>query len=1048
MPSPFLTRVRNSVRCLFAATIALLIAIPAYAQESTGSIFGQVSDASGAIVDSATVQLENTGTHEVRRLTISHGEFAFTTLKIGTYSLDISAAGFQTHKVSGFPVLSGDARRLDVVLQVQGSTQTVEVTSEPALLKTDSSSIDVAVPGKTIEDLPSNGRNLIVLAQDLVPGATAGNPGNILSGQKPDDRRQSSSISVNGQPVTANDFLIDGLDNNERYIGIIGVRPSIDGVAELHVQTNLYTADVGRTAGGVINVITKSGTNSFHGSAFEYIRNDVLNASDYFALTRPRLRQNQFGGSLGGPIVKNKTFFFADYEGLRIINGATSTSLVPSLYEEQHPGDLTDIGGPVIAASQLNPIALNYFKLYPAPNRAGNLFTYSGNGTQFGETADTRVDQHINERNLFFARYTINQTDTFTAPALPAVGDINPVGNPNSYPGTTAERQQNIQLNYIHFFTDKLLLEAKAGYTRINEFATPLNFGKNYSTQLGLVNANLSLNSSALTPMLVGPYASLGEGNYEPIVDIDNTYQYSGTLSWSHGDHTVRAGGILIRRQFNNFESSQGVGQYTFSGTNLVTLENFLTGNAAQYVRSNQLFSNSYRSWEPSGYIQDDWHAGRRLTLNLGLRYGSITPFTEHHNQLSNFNPTADKLIVAGVGGVSRTAGVKVDYSNVAPRLGFALQAYPNTVVRGGFGISYFPMASGSHMNLQNAPFTFNYGPVYNVSISAPAPIPVSSDPNAPFGTIAGALNLNYRNNQMYQTSLELAQSVRANILSVRYIGDFGRRLSQIFGNIDVPAPSTTTTSANLQQRRPYYSELPNVTAIQEVYSEGSSSYNALQFEVARRTTNGLSINANYTFAHELDNLSVSSLLPTQSSTYDYGNSSLDFRHKLGGGVTYLIPAWHSSTGFLRAATSEWQINAVGRWQTGIPFTVSNGAPQINAGVSSDRPNQIGNPYLPHPSISRFFNASAFAPQPFGTPGNVHVNSLHGPHQRSVDVSLMKYVPLRESLRLQLRAETFNVTNTPSFSVPNSNISSSTVGTITSTNGIARQLQFAARLIF
>lgn len=674
--------------------------------------------------------------------------------------------------------------------------------------------------------------------------------------------------------------------------------------------------------------------------------------------------------------------------------------------------------------------------------------SYTANGTQNGETADLRIDQHINQRNLFFARYTINQTDTLTPPALPSVGGIDPVGNPNSYPGTTTERQQNIQLNYIHFFTEKVLLEMKAGFTRINEFATPLNFGKNYAQQLGLINANLDLNSSALTPMFIGPYAPLGEANYEPIVDIDNTYQYAGTLSWFHGKHTVQIGAAILRRQFTNFQNAQGAGQYTFSGNNVSSLQAFLTGTAFQYVRSNQLVADSYRSWEPSGYIQDNWHAASRLTLNLGIRYGTLTPFTERHNQLSNFDPVTDKLIVAGVNGVSASAGVKVDYSNVAPRLGFAFQAAPNTVVRGGFGVSYFPMASGSHMNLQNAPFTFNYGPVYSVSLSAPAPRPVASDPNAPFGSIVGAVDLNYRNNQMYQTSLEVSQSVKANILSVRYIGDFGRHLSQIFGNIDVPAPSPSNTSANLQQRRPYYAALPNVTAIQEVYSEGSSSYNALQLEVARRTTHGLAINANYTYAHSLDNLSVSSLLPSQSATYDYGNSSLDFRHKVGGAITYLLPSLRGSTGLVRAVTGGWQLNAVGRWQTGIPFTVSNGAPKINVGVGSDRPNQVGNPFLPNPSISRYFNAAAFAPQPFGTAGNTQVNSIHGPHQRSVDLSLMKYVPLHDELRLQLRAEIFNVTNTPSFSVPNSNIASSAVGTITSTNAIARQLQIVARLIF
>ncbi len=1030
------------------AIIALTFTLTSSAQQSTGSVVGTVSDVSGALIPGANVVIEDEGTHETRQMTANDGQYSFTTLKLGTYSLTVTAPGFSSEHISTFDLASGDTRRINVSLKVGATSEKVEVSTAGTLLKTDSSTLDISVPSQTIQELPSIGRNLFVMTQDLVAGANAGTPGSILGGTKPDDRRSSSSISVNGQSASYNEFLIDGLDNNALLIGVPGVRPSIDGVEELHVQTNLYTADVGRTAGAVINVITKSGTNQFHGTLYEYIRNDVFNARDYFALTQPELRQNQFGGSIGGPIIRDKTFFFADYEGLRLVNGMTSTSLVPSLYEEQHPGDLSDIGGPVIPSAQLNPIALNFFKLYPAPNNGQN-FTYSPKGTQYAETADTRVDHRFNKTNLFFARYTINQTDTFTPPAFPAVGGINGVGNPNSYPGSSTERQQNLQINYVHIFTPNLLLELKAGFTRVNDQALPLNYGGNYATQLGLVNANLDIRSSTLTPMLIGPYATLGEGNYQPIVDIGNNFQYTGTLSWSHGNQTVRAGASLLRRQFNNFESSQGVGQYTFTGNNVAALTSFLIGNAFQYVRSNQLFSNSYRTWEPNGFIQDDWHVSRNLTLNMGVRYGVITPYTEHHNQLSNFDPESASLIVAGVNGVSKTAGVQVDHSNIAPRIGFSYEPHAGTIIRGGYGISYFAPVVGSHQSLQNAPFTYNYGPITNVSLSAPAPIPVASNPNAPFGTIAGAIDLGFRNAAMNQTSLEVAQQLGATVVSVRYVGDFGTRLPLVFGNIDVPAPSPSTTAANLQSRRPYYSQLPNVTAIQEIYSHGSSSYNALQAEVQRRLTGGLTVISNYTFAHELDNLSISSLVsPQQSSLYDYGTSAYEIRHRVAGAVTYELPILKKSRGVEHLLGAGWQLNAIGRWQTGIPFNITNGAPQINVGVSSDRPNVVGNPNLPHPSIRRFFNAAAFAPQAFGTPGNTPVNFLHGPHQRSVDVSIMKDFPIHEATIMQFRAESFNITNTPSFSVPNSTISSSAVGTITSTNAIARQLQFTFKVIF
>ena len=1034
---------------MFASAVIMIGPIRVHAQQSTGDVIGQITDQTNALVPKATVTLENLATHETQEITTTNGQYIFTLLKLGSYSVTVTSDGFRTEHVTSFPLTAGERHRVDMHLLVGQQNETVQVTAESSL-KTDSSTIDQAIPSKTVQELPTNGRNFIQLTQDLVAGATSGDPNNIASGNKPDDRRQTSSISVNGQNVQSNDNLIDGLDNNERLIGVIGVRPSIEGIAELRVETNLYTADIGRTGGGVINIITKSGTDRFHGSIFEYIRNNALDARDYFALVSPELRQNQFGGSIGGPIRRNKTFFFLDYESLRITAGQTFTSLVPTLYEKQHPGDLTDIGGPLIPAGSLNPVALAYFNLYPTPNRigTGGNFTYSPRQTQIGHVADARVDHRLNDRNLFYARYTINQTDTNVPGALPAVNSIEPGGNPNSYPGLSTERQQNIQLNYIHLFSPQVLMELKTGFTRINNSALPLNYGKNYSAQLGLVNVNVTPDTSALTPMNVGPYTPLGEGNYEPLRDIDNTFQYAGTVSWSKGSQTLRIGAALIRRQFTNVQSSQPVGQYSFTGTNAAALQSFLTGNSYQYIRSNQLLPSSYRSSEPSVFFQDDWRVNRRLTLNLGARYDFFSPITEANNRIANFDTDNIKLLVAGVNGVSRSAGVRPDYTNLAPRVGFAFQPSQGTVVRGGYGISYYPEGYGSHTNMQNAPFTFNYGPVYGVSLSDPAPLPVANDPNQPFGTIQGAIALNYRSAQMHQASLEVAQSIGANTFTTRYVAGIGRHIYQTFGNIDVPEPSATTTAANLQSRRPYFAQLPNVTAIQEQFTGGVSSYNAFQTEFQRRASKGLTINVNYTWARLLDNVSVSSLLPFKTSSYDYGNGFLDIRHKVAGAISYELPFARESSGITSLIAAGWQLNALGRWQTGIPFTVSNGSPQINVGVSSDRPNQIADPSLSHPTLTHFFNVAAFAPQTFGTAGDSRVNNVHGPHQRSVDVSLLKNFPMRETLIAQFRAEAFNVTNTPSFAVPNSNIASSAVGTITSTTLIPRQLQFAVKVIF
>jgi hypothetical protein len=1060
----------------------------ATAQLTTADILGTVTDNSGAVISDANVTIENLGTRETRTAkTNSRGEYDFTLLPIGNYSIKVDMASFVEFSATNLAVQAGDRYRVDVHLQIGQVAQQVVVTGTPPALQTDASTISTVIGQTAVENLPTNGRNFINLAQ-LVPGANTGTTDSIAGGTRPDDRRLTSEISINGQSSMVNSELIDGMDNNERIVAVIGVRPSIDAIAEFRVETNLYTAEVGRTSAGVINVLTKSGTNGFHGSAFEFLRNDKLDASNFFAVTKPELRQNQFGGSLGGPIKKNRLFFFGDYEGLRIVQGTTSVVTVPTLFEEQNVGNFSDnvvtvngitYPGPILPTNQINAITRKYFALYPAPNLPGFVNNYgsSPNGTQFEDIGDFRLDEHLNDSNLFFVRYTINQTDTDTPPPLPAVDGIQPGGNIGGYDGTAAEQQQNVQLNYEHIFTPAVILELKAGYVRINNQSLPLNYGSNAAEAFGIPGVNYSPSSSALTPLTPTGYASVGDGEFLPLQYLDNTFQYMGSLSWNKGTHSIKIGAALTRRQATVVQSSSAVGAFSFTGVDTRNaidggsactscgMADLLTGVAFQAQRGVQLYPTAYRTWEPNVYFQDDWRVTPSLTLNLGIRYDLFTPYTEKHNRLSNLDLATGQLVVAGLNGVSKTAGVITDYRNLAPRVGFAWTLGHTTVLRGGFGISFFPDNFGtSGGDRQNQPFVSNFGPVFTYSISNGLPIPGPSDYINPTGSIASAMAPNFGNAYMYQTSLTLEKELGNNVASLSYVGDTGRHLAVIIPNYDTPVPSAIPASGSstdndpFQARRPFFNTLPNISSIGEIFSSGVSYYNAFEAELQRRYHNGLTFNANYTFAHMMDdstdlnaaNEGGYGLIPNEISTYDYGNSDTDIRHRFAVSAAYDLPFGKHLHGVANYALSNWQTNAIAVWQTGLPLTVTNSVAQINTGVSTDRPNVVGNPHLSNPDNAEYFNVAAYAPQAFGSAGDSGRNTLHGPHFRHGDFSLFKTIPLQEDFKLQFRAEVFNISNTPSFANPNSSINSAGVGTISSTSEFytPREIQFALKLLF
>jgi hypothetical protein len=338
----------------------------------------------------------------------------------------VEATGFKTFVVPDLALAAGDRARVDASLAVGQATEQVQVTDLAPGRSTDTSSIGQAVTGRTVQDLPFNGRNFVQLAQPT-PGITEGQSSALSGGSRPDYCRPTAALSANGQSDSLNNQTIDGTDNNERVIATIGVRPSIDAIAEFRIETNLYSAEIGRTAGAVVNIVTKSGTDEFHGSAYDFLRNDVLNARNFYATTgpKPEYRQNQFGGSLGGPIKKDKTFFFGDYEGNQAVQGITTILTVPTAFEEANVGNFSDIKGPALTASQINPIAAKYFALYPTPNLPGvaNNFQSVTNKTISANTVDARIDHYFDSRNIFFARYTLNQIQTVLPSPLPGVNN-------------------------------------------------------------------------------------------------------------------------------------------------------------------------------------------------------------------------------------------------------------------------------------------------------------------------------------------------------------------------------------------------------------------------------------------------------------------------------------------------------------------------------------------------------------------------------------------------------------------------------------------------
>ena len=1197
----------NLKRALALAAFSALLLAPvpsALAQLATADIVGTVTDATGASLPNADVVLTNLETKETRTVKSNgSGDYTFTLLNVGHYSVTTKAPGFKTSTTTDLAVEAGDRARADVHLQTGGSNETVSVEATTPLLQADSATVSSTVTAQAVQDLPLNGRNFVQLVQ-LVPGANEG-PGNgLTSGGRPDDRRQSAAFSVNGQDDTLNNFTIDGIDDNERVIGSIGVRPVVEAIQEITVETNNYTAEAGRTAGGVVSVITRAGTNQFHGSVYEFFRNDIFDARNVLQSTgrRPELRQNQFGGSIGGPIFKDRTFFFGDYEGFRQVNGLTysKNTLTQAEYNDVNsinggsPQLLLNAGNGTQGVP-VDPIALAYLKLYPAPNAPGgsdglnNNYITSPNRTQKSNSFDVRVDHRFNTNNLFFGRYDYNKVDTFTPPGLGtnAATGLQISGGQFDFDGPATDTAQQYGFGYTHIFTPNVLVDLRAAFTRINNLSLPLNstgaVGADKILQgnaPGTFAANLNSQSLNLTPVGFPGLSDIGDGSYVPLQDIDNTFQYLATLSWTKGNHNIKVGGSFLRRQARNTQSPYVAGQYGFglytdasapagspAGTTLSPTQQRDNGIASSLAgafsgeqRQVDLIAPDYRTYEPSGFAQDSWKVTPKLTVLYGVRYDVFTPFTEAHNRISNFNfvqalsltpgNIGTALKIANVGGTDGHAGISTDYSNVAPRLGFAYSVTPETVVRGGFGISYFPGNYTSNTDLKNVPFLSNLQPncqsaaaiqietnfqgsntgnpqcaaAYS-SFSQGLPIPTAPDVSNLHNLNPLSFNTespNFKSGVIDQFNLQVEQQFGATVMTVGYVGNIGHHLPQVINDINQPAPYSLNPAspfyyartgvanpANRQNSGPRRldAQFPasgpntqgNLGGVGLVQSEGISNYNGLQVSLQRRFSKGLSFDANYTwskalsdntgYSQEGDQEGFSNANPFNLRATEYGIAENDIQNRFALSANYEFQYGKNFTGLKKFALSGYHINTISVWQSGKPFTILNGGgnndntqfaninpltgfpvldskgqPSFttegygnravpNNGGGRDRPNQIADP-RGNRSLSKFFNTAAFAPQPTGTIGNVQRNSLFGPNFRHVDLSLFKDFAVTERVNVQFRAESFNISNTPSYIIPlgsgNAQLGNTAFGTVTNfdPNYNPRLYQFALKAQF
>jgi hypothetical protein len=999
----------------------------AWGQVESGKVVGTVHDATGGVLSGATVTVVNTGTNISHTLiSDSGGQFVVTELQPGTYTASVEHDGFQKTVVAPFPINVTQVITLDVSLLVGQLLQVVTVEASEPLLESSTSSVGQVMTSGPITALPLNGRDFVQLAY-LTPGVNQGPAGIVQQGSIPENERGNGAIQANGLTATNNNFLLDGFDNNEQQIGFELIQPSVDAVSEFKMQTSSFAADIGK-GGAVVNVALKSGTNRFHGSAFEFLRNSVFDAKNYFdsgSGSIPPFKQNQFGGTIGGPILKNRTFFFMDYQGTRINQSQTDISTVPNLSERT--GNFSDLltgvlasngydtgqiydpttynpatnqrtpyPGNIIPSQDLDPAALNVAALYPAPNLPGAANNYLSNPalTNNQDSFDIRVDHQLTAKDSLFATFSygnVKETQPDPFPGLAGGGNFS---------GNISDLARAAGISDVHMFAGNKINELKIGYMRYVVQAIPFFANQDTSGQLGIPGIYDPTNPVAtggLPNFAISGLSNLGNQDYFPEMLHENNYQYLDSFTYTRGSHSFKAG-VDIRRRLNGFNQTQNArGDLSFdqqftedlvTGTGGSSLASFLTGYPISASRYGQTGAFGIRWLELGAYIMDDYRVTPKLTLNLGLRYDLYTPYVEQHDRLANFNFATGQFVSPQMPGVSRTGNVETPAKNFSPRIGFAWT--PNShplAIRGGFGIFYDLQATQGDSELPYNPTGLFYSQSFTYPASAPGirlstGFPARTYPtiNNPSGT-ASAVPFDNPSTLIEEWNLNLEQQLgKDSIVQVAYVGTHATHLSYIYNLNQASQPLDSNFGPAPNYGRPYYATVPNIAAIRTNANIADSITHQLQAKYEKQLSASWSMLAAYTWQHTIGQTAENEFAGPQNVynlKSERGDQSPDFRHQFTSAWTYKLPfgpgqKFLPGKGVTHLLVGGWQSQGIIALYSGQAFTPALSYDRTNTGSGAPRPDVVGNPYdfsnamsagcpTNHQSITCWFMPSAFA---------------------------------------------------------------------------------------
>ena len=1087
------------------AIMLCLLPQPVLAQAVSGTILGTVKDSSGAAVAEAKVTLRNTDTGFVRTIvTGSDGNYTGPSLPVGPYAISAEKPGFKAVTLSNVRLDVDQRLRMNLTLEIGAINETIRIEAATPLLQTSSSDVSTTIKEIEIQTLPLNGRDFVQLTR-TIPGVNRGVAGTNIDGSAGSyGWRMTASFSANGQRMRDNDFILDGIDNNEAWLNTAVIFPNVDALEEFKVNTSTYEAEFGRSLGGVVNIQVRSGSNSFHGSAYEFMRNDKLDSNDPFnkarGLARPDFSQNQYGGVLGGPIVKDKAFFFVDYQGWRADQNVTMISTVPS--EKMRAGDFSELNFPIydwknpgtifpgnkIPSDRIDPAGQNIINLYPHPNTAGSLAT-NGSGQTINNFIlnptsqrrdnqfDVKLSDSLSANNQAFIRYSFEKSYRLLPSSLGVHGDQAANVSGFGSAGIRNIKAQSVAFNDTHTFSSNWLNEVRVGWSLIDIRAEPIDYNNNLAQQVGITGINIDQLTSSMVDISIsdGAIRNMGPTGSQPLIAKSTTWQLTDNVTHVTGIHTLKAGATLLLRSRNVYNSDNGTGTFSFNNTTTSLCAGLTTcaatssqisksgfsvaalmlGYASSYSRA--LLAEAYTERKPdySAYVQDDIRASNRLTLHLGLRWDVFTPFQEDNDQQSNFDTSTGQFVVASPNAVINGIAVgrrlqTYSKGDFAPRLGFAydVSGKGNTIIRGGFGMFWNnPLTGTSSSKGQLPPFidsmtktSSTYVPTVIVSQGVPPPTPVTG------GSTRSSFDPNFRDGHAEQWNLNVQRQIGKDyVFEVGYIGSRGRGL--IVGpDVNQAPPVVGVTNPNID--RPFYKINPGLTQVRQNQSKGTLDYHGLQVSFVRRFKNGFSFYNAYTWSKAIDLASDTDGNSDFTNSYNWalnrGPSAYDLTHVFTSNWIYELP-------FLRGRKlGGWQVNGILLARSGYPFTVGSTATVQSTGASN-RPNRIGSGVLSNPTINEWFDINAFVnpSDPTGTYGNSGRDILRGPGQFTVDASLIKKTKLGH-VDTELRLEAFNLFNHPAFANPNANIGAANVGTITSLLSLTpmRQVQLGIKMKF